>query len=218
MFKYLCPESSQLLSGTTCRYATAILRAYSGGCRQSNSSTPPPLSSPATTDRHVCSIWFDCRLVDTESVGTPASKTYPSSCHRAWQFENSVKAGVLSALAVDWPDQMHLDDDDCNGNMSAAEVALQMAHMAAGLIGSNGSRSFWPVEILPPGDPATSATKKCNGEQSDDLATAAGAFSIDDLVDKMDCDHSVTRVKGTPGGSTAGYQRAPCSHMRKWCV
>lgn len=144
-------------------------------------------------------------LVDCESI-CPARKTNPSSCHRAWQYENAVKTATSAALAATtpWPEQtlwesrvnhsstlMQRCHNGDAGNGPAADTAAEMARMAAGLIGSTGSRSFWPVEM-----------HKASLTQS-----GSEVLSVEGLVKVMDCDHSVRRVEGTPGGSSAGYRR-----------
>ena len=146
-------------------------------------------------------------LVDCESI-YPARKTSPTSCHRAWQYENAVKTATSAALAATtpWPEQtlwetksrvdqsstlMQRCPNGDAGNGPAADTEAEMARMAAGLIGSTGSRSFWPVEIH-------KASLSPSGSEM---------LSIENLVKVMDCDHSVTRVEGTPGGSSAGYRR-----------
>eukprot|EP01043_Picozoa_sp_COSAG02_P021302 COSAG02_NODE_1079_length_14711_cov_86.326512_12_plen_104_part_00 len=73
------------------------------------------------------------------------------------------------------------------------ETETQVSRMAAGLIGSSGSRSFWPVVIQHTAPPSPTGSGEMN--------------SIDELVSAMDCDQSVTRVEGTSGGSSVGYRR-----------
>ena len=100
---------------------------------------------------------------------------------------------------IDWPNPSSLLLLVCScvllrkEDHESEETEAQISRMAAGLIGSSGSRSFWPVGIQHTASPPPAGSGEMN--------------SIDELVSAMDCDQSVTRVKGTTGGSSVGYRR-----------